>query len=51
MLKEKRDLLRDFRFRVAKGKTKNIKKGRGLRREIARILTEISKHGRTKNKK
>jgi len=50
MLLEKRNSLRDFRFRVAKGKVKNVKSGRGLRKEIAVILTEVSnrKHGKQK---
>ncbi|MBU1091636.1 50S ribosomal protein L29 [Patescibacteria group bacterium] len=45
MLSEKRNALRDFCFRIAKGKAKDVKEGRVLRREIARILTNINKHG------
>ncbi len=41
LLKEKRNAMRAFRFRVSKGKAKNVKEGRELRRGIARILTEI----------
>jgi ribosomal protein L29 len=43
LFKEKRDLLRDFRFRITKGKAKDVKTGRRLRKEIARILTEINR--------
>ncbi|MFC1751751.1 50S ribosomal protein L29 [Patescibacteria group bacterium] len=42
MLKEKRGTLMEFRFKVSKGKAKNMKAGKTLRREIARILTEMS---------
>ncbi|MEK9167714.1 MAG: 50S ribosomal protein L29 [Patescibacteria group bacterium] len=42
MLEEKRIELRSFRFGIAGSKTKNVRAGRGLQREIARILTEIS---------
>lgn len=41
LLKEKRSLLRDFRFKVAKGRAKNVKEGLRLRRTIARVLTEL----------
>jgi len=41
MLGEKRESLRVFRFGVTGGKTKNVKEGRTLRKEIARILTEL----------
>lgn len=41
-LAEKRAELREFRFGLAGSKTKNIKKGRGLRKEIARVLTELN---------
>lgn len=43
LLFEKRNLLRDFRFKVAKGRSKNTKEGKNLRKEIARILTEVSR--------
>ncbi len=43
VLKEKRNLLRDFRFRISKGKVKNIKEGRELKKQIARIQTELTK--------
>lgn len=41
MLGEKRESLRAFRFGATGGKTKNVKEGKTLRREIARILTEL----------
>lgn len=42
LLVEKRNLFRDFRFKIAKGKAKNVKEGRGLRKEISRIMTKIN---------
>ncbi len=41
LLKEKREALRAFRFGVAGAKVKNVKEGKGLRKEIAQILTEF----------
>ena len=43
MLSDKKDSLKNFRFKVARGKTKNVKEGKTVRREIACILTEINK--------
>jgi ribosomal protein L29 len=37
-----RDALRTFRYASAGSRTKNVREGRELRKEIARILTEIS---------
>lgn len=42
VLVEKRDALQNFRFGVSGGKAKNVKEGRTLRKEIARIQTELS---------
>lgn len=42
LLREKRKALSDFRFAIAGSKTRNVKEGRGLRREIARIETELA---------
>lgn len=39
LLKEKREALRLFRFNASSGKVKNVKEARGIRKEIARILT------------
>jgi len=40
LLEEKRTKLFDFRFNIIGGKMKNVKEGKMLRKEIARILTE-----------
>lgn len=44
MLKEKREALRDFRFAGAGGRTRNVREGRGLRHEIAQILTAMNEN-------
>lgn len=36
---EKRKTLSSFRFAIAGSKTRNVKEGRGLRKDIARALT------------
>lgn len=36
-------LLRNFRFGMAHSKSRNLKEGRNLRKEIARIKTELKK--------
>jgi len=38
---EKREALRAFRFGGAGSRTRNVREGRNLRKEIARILTEL----------
>ena len=38
-LKEKTELLSSFRLGISNSKVKNVKNGRNLRREIARIKT------------
>ncbi|MEK7169799.1 MAG: 50S ribosomal protein L29 [Patescibacteria group bacterium] len=38
---EQRQKLQTFRFAMAGSKTKNVKEGRNLRKEIARSLTEL----------
>lgn len=38
---EKRRLLREFRFGAAGSRVRNTRDGRHLRRDIARILTEV----------
>ena len=43
LLREKKESLQKFRFGVTGSKVRNIKEGRNLRREIARILTELRK--------
>lgn len=42
MLAEKRAALRSFRFNIAGAKVKNVKEGRNLRKDVARILTELN---------
>ena len=42
MLTEKREALRVFRFEAVGGKVKNVKTGKNLRADIARILTETN---------
>ena len=42
LLAEKRQDLRSFRFNISGSKQKNVKEGRELRKNIARILTEIN---------
>jgi ribosomal protein L29 len=40
-LADKRDSLRVFRFEGAGSRTRNVKAGNTLRKEIARIMTEL----------
>ncbi len=40
-IKEKHEALRVFRFGGAGSRTRNVREGRNLRREIAQILTEV----------
>ncbi len=42
LLQEKRGSLRVFKFGIAGSKSKNVKEGKFLRRDIARMLTEIN---------
>jgi len=42
MLAEKRESLRAFRFGGAGAKTKNVKEGSAIRKDIARILTAMN---------
>lgn len=45
MLQEKRESLRAFRFGGAGAKTKNVREGRAIRKDIARILTSLHAKG------
>ncbi|HEX7724188.1 MAG TPA: 50S ribosomal protein L29 [Candidatus Paceibacterota bacterium] len=45
MLTEKRESLRAFRFGGAGAKTKNVREGRAIRKDIARILTALHAKG------
>lgn len=51
LLGEKKDALSNFRFGISGSKTKNLKEGKNIKKEIAGILTEISsrKAGSKKN--
>lgn len=42
-LSSKREALKNFRFSMWGSKTRNTKEGRMIRREIARIMTEMNK--------
>jgi ribosomal protein L29 len=42
LLHEKYKALRIFRFRIAGSKVKNMKEGQRIRKDIARILTELN---------
>lgn len=42
MIAEKRETLRHFRFGTAGAKAKNVKLSRTTRKEIARMMTELS---------
>lgn len=42
LLTEKRGALQSFKYELAGGKSKNIKNGRNIRREIAQIMTELT---------
>jgi ribosomal protein L29 len=39
---EKREALRSFRFDISGSKTRNVKLGKGLRKQIAQMLTEVN---------
>jgi ribosomal protein L29 len=42
-LGEHRESLRAFRFGEAGGRSRNVREGRATRKEIARILTELTR--------
>jgi len=42
LLSEKRSALHNFRFSLAGGKAKNVKEGRAVRKDIARIMTALT---------
>ncbi len=41
-LKEKRDAFQAFKYELSGGKAKDLKKGRNIRKDIARIMTELT---------
>ncbi len=42
LIAEKREALRVFRFGAAGAKTKNVKEGRAIKKEIAQIMTALT---------
>lgn len=42
LLNDKKEALRTFRFNLAGSKSRNVKEGRSIRKDIARILTELN---------
>lgn len=42
LLTEKRESLQDFRFGSAGSKTRNVKEGRNIKKDIARIMTALT---------
>ena len=45
LIAEKREALRVFRFGAAGAKTKNVKEGSHIRKDIARIMTALTAMG------
>jgi len=43
LLKEKREEYKKFRFGMTGTKTRNVKGGKALRKDVSQILTEINK--------
>lgn len=43
LVSEKQEALRSFRFAMTGSKKKNVKEGKAIRKEVARILTELNK--------
>lgn len=50
LVHEKREAIRHFRFGSTGSKTKNVKLGRTTRKDIARIMTELSMRKHTAKK-
>ena len=51
LIAEKRNAMREFRFGSTGGKAKNVKLGRSLRKDIARIMTELTNRARVEQKR
>lgn len=45
---EKREALRAFRFGAAGSRSRNVREGRSLRKDVARLLTELRKRDGSK---
>lgn len=50
-INEKREALRGFRFGGAGSRTRNVREGRNLRKEIARMMTELASRKIANSKK
>ncbi|OHB19803.1 MAG: 50S ribosomal protein L29 [Parcubacteria group bacterium RIFCSPHIGHO2_01_FULL_56_18] len=50
-INEKREALRSFRFGGAGSRTRNVREGRTLKRDIARMLTELTARTVAESKK
>lgn len=48
ILSEKREALKAFRFAKEGSKTRNVREGRNIRKEIARTLTEVNSRANKK---
>lgn len=42
LLSEKKEALHAFRFGIAGSKVRNMKEGKNLRKDIARVMTELN---------
>ena len=51
MVADKREALRVFRFGGAGAKAKNVREGRAIRKDIARILTALTAQSKSASKK
>lgn len=51
LVREKQDALKDFRFGSAGSKAKNVKEGRGIRKDIARIMTAMTQVSKSESAK
>lgn len=47
LLRDKREALREFRFGSAGSRTRNVRQGRNMRKEVAQILTELKQRDLT----
>ena len=45
-LMERREAFRKLRFGASGSKTRNVKEGAGIRKDIARIMTELNRNKR-----
>jgi ribosomal protein L29 len=50
LIREKHEAIRAFRFGSTGSKTKNVKLGKTLRKEVAQIMTELSLRKMADNK-